>query len=195
MGLSFVWCIGSFVCVSQYSKIIANRKARHRNSNAPPFDYTFLKFDDNRFVREGRDGCRGVLEIIDGGIAVRPRRVHGAKRRVIAEHALLRFGALVENERSGNTDPFVALHSAEFCFGIRGDLLCYALAFACLDIQFAFKHMYGAERPHARLIVFDGGKIVRFGGFQKFIDTVHGVSSSGFSLLYHARSVKASCRF
>ena len=157
-----------------------------------PFAYTFLKFDDNRFVRERRNGCRGVFEIIDGGIAVRPRRVHGAKRRVVAEHALLRFGAVIEDERSCNADPFVALHGAEFHLGVRGDLLCYALAFTRLDIQFAFKHMDGAERPHARLVSFDGGKIVCFGGFQKFIDTVHGVSSSDFSLLYHARSAKAS---
>ena len=87
---------------------------------------------------EGRNGCRGVFEIIDGGIAVRPRRVHGAKRRVI-QHILLRFGAVIENERSGNADPFVALHGAEFHFGVGGDLLCYALAFARLDIQFALK--------------------------------------------------------
>ena len=155
--------------------------------------YTFLKFDNNRFVREGRNGCRGVLEVIDGGVAVGARRVHGAKRRVIIQHTLLRFKAIVEDERSCNADPFVALHGAEFHFGIRGDLLCYALAFARLDIQFALKQMHGAERPHARLVSFDGGKIVRFGGFQKFIDTVHGVSSS-FFLLYHARSAKASCR-
>ena len=95
-----------------------------------PFDYTFLKFNDNGFVRERRNGCRGVLKIIDGGIAVRPRRVHGAKRRVVAEHALLRLGAVIEDERSCNADPFVALHGAEFYFGVRGDLLCYALAFA-----------------------------------------------------------------
>ena len=145
-----------------------------------PFDYTFLKFNDNGFVRERRNGCRGVFEIIDGGVAVRPRRVHGAKRRVVAEHALLRFGAVVEDERSDNADPFVALHGAEFHLGVRGDLLCYALAFTRLDIQFAFKHMDGAERPHARLVSFDGGKIVRFGGFQKFIDAIHGVFSSGF---------------
>ena len=123
---------------------------------------------------EGRNGCRGVFEIIDGGIAVRPRRVHGAKRWVIIQHALLRFGAVIEDERSCNADPFVTLHGAEFYFGVRGDLLCYALAFTRLDIQFAFKQMYGAERPHARLGSFDGGKIVRFGGFQKFIDAIHG---------------------
>ena len=139
MGLSFVWCIGSFVCVSQYSKIIANRKARHRNSNAPPFDYTFLKFDDNRFMGEGRNSRRGVLEVTDGGVAVRARYVHGAKRRVIAEHALLRFGALVENECSRNADPFVALHGAKFHLGVGLDLFCNALAFARLDIQFALK--------------------------------------------------------
>ena len=90
-------------------------------------------------MREGRNDCRGVFEIIDGGIAVRPRRVHFAKRRVVIQHALLRFGAVIENERSGNADPFVALHRAYFHFGIRGDLLCYALAFARLDIQFALK--------------------------------------------------------
>ena len=131
-------------------------------------------------MREGRNDCRGVFEIIDGGIAVRPRRVHGAKRWVIIQHALLRFGAVIENERSGNADPFVAFHGAEFYFGVHGDLLCYALAFARLDIQFAFKQMGGAEWPHARLVSFDGGKIVRFGGFQKFIDAIHGGSSSGF---------------
>ena len=145
-----------------------------------PFDYTFLKFNDNGFVRERRNGCRGVFEIIDGGVAVRPRRVHGAKRRVVAEHALLRFGAVVEDERSDNADPFVALHGAEFHLGVRGDLLCYALAFTRLDIQFAFKQMDGAERSHARLVSLDGGKMVRFGGFQKFTDAIHGVSSSGF---------------
>ena len=150
-----------------------------------PFDYTFLKFNDNGFVRERRNGCRGVFEIIDGGVAVRPRRVHGAKRRVVAEHALLRFGAVVEDERSDNADPFVALHGAEFHLGVRGDLLCYALAFARLDIQFAFKQMDGAERPHARLDSFDGGKIVRFGGFQKFIDAIHGGSSLNSILDYN----------
>ena len=131
-------------------------------------------------MREGRNDCRGVFEIIDGGIAVRPRRVHGAKRWVIIQHALLRFGAVIENELSGNADPFIALHGAEFHLRVGGDLLCYALTFARLDIQFAFKHMYGAERPHARLVSLDGGKIVRFGGFQKSIDTIHGVSSLGF---------------
>ena len=149
-----------------------------------PFDYTFLKFNDNGFVRERRNGCRGVFEIIDGGVAVRPRRVHGAKRRVVAEHALLRFGAVVEDERSDNADPFVALHGAEFHLGVRGDLLCYALAFTRLDIQFAFKQMYGAERPHARLVSLDGGKIVRLGCFQKFIDAVHNISSLGSILDY-----------
>ena len=103
-----------------------------------PFDYTFLKFNDNGFVRERRNGCRGVFEIIDGGVAVRPRRVHGAKRRVVAEHALLRLGAVIEDERSCNADPFVALHGAQLYFGVRGDLLCYALAFARLDIQLLF---------------------------------------------------------
>ena len=88
---------------------------------------------------EGRNGCRGVLEVIDGGVAVRPRRVHGAKRRVVIQHALLRFGAVIENERSGNADPFVALHGAELYFGVGFDLLCNALAFARLDIQFALK--------------------------------------------------------
>lgn len=87
---------------------------------------------------EGRNGCRGVFEIIDGGIAVRPRRVHFAKRRVVIQHALLRFGAVIENERSGNADPFVVFHGAEFHLGVRGDLLCYALAFARLDIQLLF---------------------------------------------------------
>ena len=143
---------------------------------------------------EGRNGCRGVFEIIDGGIAVRPRRVHGAKRRVI-QHILLRFGAVIENERSGNADPFVALHSAEFYFGVRGDLLCYALAFARLDIQFAFKHMYGAERSHARMASLDGGKIVRFGGFQKFIDAIHGVFSSGFFFIIPRAQRKSKLPF
>lgn len=160
-----------------------------------PFDYTFLKFDDNRFMREGRNGCRGVLEIIDGGIAVRPRCVHGAKRRVIIQYALLRFGAVIENERSGNADPFVALHGAEFHLGVRGDLLYYALAFTRLDIQFAFKHMYGAERPYARLVSFDGGKIVRFGGFQKFIDAIHGVFSSGFFFIIPRAQRKSKLPF
>ena len=128
-------------------------------------------------MQKGRNGRRGVLEIIDGGIAVQPRRVHGAKRRVVAEHALLRLKAVVEDERSGNADPFVTLHGAEFHFGVCGDLLCYALAFTRLDIQFAFKQMYGAERPHARLVSLDGGKIVRFGCFQKFIDAVYNISS------------------
>lgn len=140
-----------------------------------PFDYTFLKFNDNGFVRERRNGCRGVFEIIDGGVAVRPRRVHGAKRRVVAEHALLRFGAVVEDERSRYADPFVALHGAKFHFGVGFDLFCNALAFACLDIQSALKQMDGAERPHMRLVAFNGGEIVRFGSFQKFIDAVHGV--------------------
>ena len=160
-----------------------------------PFDYTFLKFDDNRFMREGRDGCRGVLEIIDGGIAVRPRRVHGAKRRVIIQHALLRFGAVIEDERSGNADPFIALHGAEFYFGVRGNLLCNAFAFARLNIQFAFKQMDGAERPHARLISFDGSKIVRFGGFQKFIDAIHGVFSSGFFFIIPRAQRKSKLPF
>ena len=139
-----------------------------------PAFYTFLKFDNNRFVREGRNGCRGVLEVIDGGVAVGARRVHGAKRRVIIQHTLLRLKAVVENECSRNADPFVALHGAKFHFGVGFDLLCNAFAFARLDIQFAFKQMYGAERPHARLVAFHGGEIVRFGSFQKFIDAVHG---------------------
>ena len=143
------------------------------------------ELNDNRFVREGRNGCRGVFEIIDCGVTVRSRRVHGAKRRVVAEHALLRLGAVIENECSCNADPFVALHGAKFYLGVRGDLLCYALAFTRLDIQFAFKHMYGAERPHAWLVTFDGGKIVRFGGFQKFIDAIHGGSSLGSILDYN----------
>ena len=134
---------------------------------------------------EGRNGCRGVFEIIDCGIAVRPRRVHGAKRRVVVQHALLRFGAVIEDEHSCNADPFVALHGAEFYLGVRGDLLCYALAFARLDIQFAFKQMDGAERPHARPVSLDGGKIVRFGGFQKFIDAVYSISSLGSILDYN----------
>ena len=160
-----------------------------------PFDYTFLKFNDNGFVRERRNGCRGVFEIINGGVAVRPRRVHGAKRWVIIQHALLRFGAVIEDERSCNADPFVALHGAEFHFGIRGDLLCYALAFARLDIQFALKQMHGAERPHARLVSFDGGKIVRFGGFQKFIDAIHGVFSSGFFFIIPRAQRKSKLPF
>ena len=157
--------------------------------------YTFLKFDNNRFVREGRNGCRGVLEVIDGGVAVGARRVHGAKRRVIIQHTLLRFKAIVEDERSCNADPFVALHGAKFHFGVGFDLLCNALAFARLDIQFALKQMDGAERPHARLVAFHGGEIVRFGSFQKFIDAVHGSPSSDFSSLYHANNAKASPQF
>ena len=141
------------------------------------FTYTFLKFDDNRFMGEGRNCCCGVFEIINGGVAVWPRRVHGAKGWVVVQTSLLRFGALVEDERSGNADPFDAFHGANLHFGVRGDLLCYALAFARLDIQFAFKHMYGAERPNARLVFLHGRKIVRLGGFQKFIDAVHGGSS------------------
>ena len=160
-------------------------KAGHRNSDAPPFGYTLLKINNHRFMREGRNDCRGVFEIIGGGIAVRPRRVHFAKRRVIIQHALLRFSAVIENERSGNADPFIALYGAEFYFGVYGDLLCYALAFARLDIQFAFKQMDGAEWPHARLVSFDGGKIVRFGGFQKFIDAMHSGSSFGSILDYN----------
>lgn len=160
-----------------------------------PFDYTFLKFNDNGFVRERRNGCRGVFEIIDGGIAVRPRRVHFAKRRVVIQHALLRFGAVIENERSGNADPFVVFHGAEFHLGVRGDLLCYALAFTRLDIQFAFKQMDGAERPHARLVSFDGGKIVRFGGFQKFTDAIHGVFSSGFFFIIPRAQRKSKLPF
>ena len=144
---------------------------------------------------EGRNGCRGVFEIIDGGIAVRPRRVHGAKRRVIIQHALLRFSAVIKNERSCNADPFVAFHGAEFHLGVGGDLLCNALAFARLDIQFAFKQMYGAERPHARLVSFDGGKIVRFGGFQKFIDAIHGVFSSGFFFIIPRAQRKSKLPF
>ena len=101
--------------------------------------YTFLKFDNNRFVREGRNGCRGVLEVIDGGVAVGARRVYGAKRRVVAEHALLRLKAIVEDECSCNADPFVALHGAKFHFGVGFDLPCNALAFARLDIQFVLK--------------------------------------------------------
>ena len=160
-----------------------------------PFDYTFLKFNDNGFVRERRNGCRGVLKIIDGGIAVRPRRVHFAKGRVIIQHALLRFGAVIENECSGNADPFVVFHGAEFHLGVRGDLLCYALAFTRLDIQFAFKQMDGAERPHARLVSFDGGKIVRFGGFQKFTDAIHGVFSSGFFFIIPRAQRKSKLPF
>ena len=160
-----------------------------------PFDYTFLKFNDNGFVRERRNGCRGVFEIINGGVAVRPRRVHGAKRWVIIQHALLRFGAVIEDERSCNADPFVALHGAQLYFGVRGDLLCYALAFARLDIQFALKQMHGAERPHARLVSFDGGKIVRFGGFQKFIDAIHGGPSSGFFFIIPRAQRKSKLPF
>ena len=104
-----------------------------------PAFYTFLKFDNNRFVRKGRNGCRGVLEVIDGGVAVGARCVHGAKRRVIVQHALLRFKAVIEDERSRYADPFVALHGAKFHFGVGFDLLCNALAFARLDIQFALK--------------------------------------------------------
>ena len=150
--------------------------------------YTFLKFDNNRFVREGRNGCRGVLDVIDGGVAVRPRCVHGAKRRVIIQHTLLRLKALVEDERSCYADPLVALHGAELYFGVGGDLLCNAFAFARLDVQFAFKQMYGAERPYARLVALNGGEIVRLGGFQKFIDAVQGVSSSYF---FHYITCKA----
>ena len=146
-------------------------------------------------MRKGRNDCRGVFEIIDGGIAVRPRRVHGAKRWVIIQHALLRFGAVIENERSGNADPFVAFHGAEFHLGVHGDLFCYALAFARLDIQFSLKQMDGAERSHARLVSFDGGKIVRFGGFQKFIDAIHGGSSSGFLFIIPRAQRKSKLPF
>ena len=167
-----IYIVYFMVCVQYLIK-----RAGHRNSDAPTFTYTFSKLDYNRFVQKGRNGRRGVFEIIDGGVAVRPRCVHFAQRRVIIQHALLRFGAVIENERSCNANPFVALHGAEFYFGVRGDLLCYALAFARLDIQFAFKQMYGAERPHARLVSFDGGKIVCFDGFQKVIDLFHKYSS------------------
>ena len=146
-------------------------------------------------MREGRNGCRGVFEIIGGGIAVRPRRVHFAKRRVIIQHALLRFSAVIENERSGNADPFIALYGAEFYFGVYGDLLCYALAFARLDIQFSLKQMHGAERPHARLVSLDGSEIVRFGGFQKFIDAIHGGSSSGFLFIIPRAQRKSKLPF
>lgn len=142
-----------------------------------PFTYTFLKFDDNRFMGEGRNCCCGVFEIINGGVAVWPRRVHGAKGWVVVQTSLLRFGALVEDERSGNADPFDAFHGANLHFGVRGDLLCYALFFTSLDIQFAFKHMYCSKGPNARLVAFDRRKIVRLGGFQKFIDLFHKYSS------------------
>ena len=157
--------------------------AGHRISDALLGSYTFLKFDNNRFVGEGRNGCRGVLEVIDGGVAVRARCVHGAKRGVVIQHTLLRLNAVIEDERSCNADPFVALHGAEFHLRVGFDLLCNALAFARLDIQFALKQMHGAERPHTWLVAFHGGEIVRFGSFQKFIDAVQGVSSSGFSSL------------
>lgn len=146
-------------------------------------------------MRKGRNGCRGVLEVIDGGVAVGARCVYGAKRRVIIQHTLLRFGAVIENECSCNADPFVTLHGAEFHLGVRGDLLCYALAFTRLDIQFAFKQMDGAERPHARLVSLDGGKIVRFGGFQKFIDAIHGVFSSGFFFIIPRAQRKSKLPF
>lgn len=46
-----------------------------------------------------------------------------------------------------------------------------------------------------RLVAFNGGEIVRFGSFQKFIDAVHGGPSSDFSSLYHAHGTKASPQF
>ena len=153
------------------------------------------ELDHHGFMGEGRDGRGSVFEIIDGGVAVGAGRVHRAKRGVFVKHALLRLGALVEDERARQADPFAALHGAEFYFGVRGDLFCNGFAFARLDIQLALKDVHGAERPHARLVALDGRKIVRLGCLQKFINAVHGVSSSVFSLLYHARSVKASCRF
>ena len=58
-------------------------------------------FNNNRFVGKGRNSRRGVLEVIDGGVAALACRVHGAKRGVVAEHTLLRLKAVVENECIG----------------------------------------------------------------------------------------------
>ena len=67
-----------------------------------------LKFDNNRFVGEGGNGCCGVLEVIDGGVAVEARCVHGAKRGVVIQHTLLRLNAVIEDERSCNADRTAA---------------------------------------------------------------------------------------
>ena len=76
-------------------------------------------------MREGRNGCRGVFEIIDCGIAVRPRRIHGAKRRVIIQHGreLVRFE--FEHRNGGVLIPWMLV----FGIGIPCGLVCVKFRF------------------------------------------------------------------
>ena len=124
-------------------------------------------------MRERRNRCNGIAEKENGGVAVRSRSIHGAKGRVVVQHTFLRFGAFVEDESAGYSDPLVAFHGAYFHFRITADLFCDVFAFACLDVEFVFEDINGTERSYARLIALNGGKVVSFCGFQKFIDAFH----------------------
>ena len=90
------------------------------------------------------------------------------------EHGDFGGASVVVHKDSGDSDPLVALHGADFAFSIGDELFGDIFPAPGLDVELVLEDERGAERTHARLVLVHGGEVVVSCVLEELVGLLHG---------------------